>query len=731
MKTFPRVALVALALIPLLVGGCSAESKRLRQLERAAEYMKTGDRERARLEYQNVLQKFPEDITAIEGMANIWHDRGSTMRALSILTKLSSLAPGNLGARVKRAQLLMTLGLSREARREAQGILERSTSAGEALLVLSETVRAPEDIKAVEAFLQGFPEKDTVWFHLATANLLNLRGDRPKARAAINRALAVDSKSAAAHAAMGAMQTALNNPTQAAAEHKLAAELSPVRSRYHFQQVGYLAQTGATAAAIEALNAILKKAPDNQSAWRALAQIALAEKRHADALGLLDKALALDAADYEALILRARVWHAQGEVPKAIAEYQRIGGQFPGIGLELPSLGAAQLQNNDVAGATATLEQAVGVFPDNLEVALLLGQLHLRGGQNERVIASMARVLGQRSDLVPAYLLMIDAAKAAGKLDALVALFRQNIAANPSGSLLHYMLGVTLRQQEKLGEARQSLEKAVELTPDFGAALIDLGNLDLLENKTDAARQRGQSLIEKAAKQPGAGTALQAAGRLLVARAYAVEKKWSETEAAALEALAVDRNLGPAQGLLAQSWSERKGEPGIAARVDAFLAKFPGEPFALRLGAQSLVELGQYAKGRDLYEQFLAKNPTSALVLNNLANLYTDQLKDSTRGLELARKARAAAPTDAAVADTLGWILYQRKEYPEALALFEESVKSMPGNGEVQYHLGLANRALGKNEPALAALRAAVAVNGDFPGKADAKRVLAEMEKAK
>ena len=731
MKTFPRVALVAIASIALLLGGCSAESKRLRQLERAAEFMKTGDRERARLEYQNVLQKFPDDITAIEGMANIWHDRGSTMRALSFLTKLSSVAPGNLGARVKRAQLLMTLGLSREARREAQGILERSTSAGEALLVLSETVRALEDIKAVEAFLQGFPEKDSVWFQLATANLLNLRGDRPKARAAINRALAVDSKSAAAHAAMGAMQTALNNPTQAAAEHKLAAELSPVRSRYRFQQAGYLAQTGATAAAIEALNAILKEAPDSQSAFRALAQIALAEKRHADALGLLDKALALDAADYEALILRARVWQAQGEVPKAIAEYQRVGGQFPGIGLELPSLGAAQLQNNDVAGATATLEQAVGVFPDNLEVALLLGQLHLRAGQNERVIASMARVLGQRSDLVPAYLLMIDAAKAAGKLDALVALFRQNIATNPNGSLLHYMLGLTLRQQEKLVDARQSLEKAVELTPDFGAALIDLGNLDLLENKTNAARQRGQSLIEKAAKQPGGGLALQAAGRLLVARAYAAEKKWSDTETAALEVLSVDRNLGPAQGLLAQSWSARKGEPGIAARVDAFLAKFPGEPFALRLGAQSMVELGEYAKGRDLYEQFLAKNPNSAVALNNLANLYADQLKDSARGLELARKARAAAPSDPGVADTLGWILYQRKEYPEALALLEESVKGMPASGEVQYHFGLVNRALGKNEPALAALRVAAAVNGDFPGKADAKRVLAEMEKAK
>lgn len=731
MKTFPRVAFLALAALALLLGGCSAESKRLRQLERAAEYVKAGDRERARIEYQNVLQKFPDDITAVEGLANIWHDRGSTMRALSYFTKLSSLAPGNLGARVKRAQLLLSLGLGREARREAQAILERSTSAGEALVVLTESVRTPEEIKAAEAFLQGFPEKQTVWFHLATANLLNLRGDRANARAAVNRALDVDPKSPAAHAAMGAIQIALNNPTQAAAEHKLAAELSPVRSRYRMQQAGYLAQAGATAGAIEALTAITKEAPDSQSAWRALAQIALAEKRHADALGLIDKALALDAADYEALILRARVWQTQGEVAKAIAEYQRIGTQFQGMGLELHSLGSAHLQNNDVAAATATLEQASGIFPENLDVALLLGQLHLRAGQHEKVIASMARVLSQRSDLVPAYLLMIDAAKGSGKLDALVALFRQNIAANPNGSLLHYMLGITLRQQEKLAEARQSLDKALEITPDFGAVLIDLGNLDLLEKKPAAARGRGQLLIEMAAKQPGGGVALQSAGRLLMARAYAAEKKWTETEAAATEVLALDRNIAPAQGLLVQSWTARKGEPGVTGRIDAFLAKYPGELFALHLGAQAMVELGEYTRGRDLYEQFLAKEPNSAVVLNNLANLYADHLKDTGRALELARKARAAAPAASAVADTLGWILYQRKEYPEALALLEESVKSNPGNGEVQYHLGLVNRALGKTEPALAALRVAAAAQEDFAGKADAKRVLAEMEKAK
>ena len=55
----------------------------------------------------------------------------------------------------------------------------------------------------------------------------------------------------------------------------------------------------------------------------------------------------------------------------------------------------------------------------------------------------------------------------------------------------------------------------------------------------------------------------------------------------------------------------------------------------------------------------------------------------------------------------------------------------MAANGEVQFHLGMANRALGRNEPALAAFRLAVAAAGEFPGKDDAKRQLAELEKAK
>ncbi|MBL9200515.1 MAG: tetratricopeptide repeat protein, partial [Opitutaceae bacterium] len=382
-----------------------------------------------------------------------------------------------------------------------------------------------------------------------------------------------------------------------------------------------------------------------------------------------------------------------------------------------------QLQQNDLPGATTTLEQANARFPDNHEISILLAQLHLRAGQHDRVIAAMSRVLGRRGDLVQPYLLMIDAAKAAGKLDALADLFRQNIASNPSVSLLHHMLGLTLRQQNKPAEARTSLEKAAELAPQFVPSLTELVGLDLAEGRNDAALERAKQFTERLPKA--------AVGPLLTAQVHHAAKRWPEAEAAATQALQLDRNQGSAYGVIADSFAARRSEPGISAAIEAFLAKFPAEQAAQRVAAQALVVVGAHERGRELYEKILATSPNLVPVLNNLANLHAEQLGQLDRALELGRKARAAAPADPAVADTLGWIHFRRKEYTEAAALLEEAAKGLAGNPEVQFHLAMLRRTQGQNDAALAALRAAADAKVDFPGKEEAKRALAELEKTK
>src|SRR4029078_6648775 len=63
--------------------------------------------------------------------------------------------------------------------------------------------------------------------------------------------------------------------------------------------------------------------------------------------------------------------------------------------------------------------------------------------------------------------------------------------------------------------------------------------------------------------------------------------------------------------------------------------------------------------------------------------------------------------------------------YQEAAELLEQSASKSPGNGEIQFHLGMANYMMGRLDGARPALEKAVAASGYFPGKDEAKTRLA------
>ena len=87
-------------------------------------------------------------------------------------------------------------------------------------------------------------------------------------------------------------------------------------------------------------------------------------------------------------------------------------------------------------------------------------------------------------------------------------------------------------------------------------------------------------------------------------------------------------------------------------------------------------------------------------------------------------------PSDAAIADTLGWILYKRADYQQALILLRESAQNLPDNPEIQFHLGMANYMMGQMDDARTAFRQAVAAPADFSGKEEARQRLSSLEAA-
>jgi len=89
----------------------------------------------------------------------------------------------------------------------------------------------------------------------------------------------------------------------------------------------------------------------------------------------------------------------------------------------------------------------------------------------------------------------------------------------------------------------------------------------------------------------------------------------------------------------------------------------------------------------------------------------------------LAEKAQAAAPNNAAVADTLGWALYQKGDLARAEELLTRVAKAAPASGEVRYHLGMVYAKQGKTEDARRELEAAIKA-GNFKGIEEAQRTL-------
>ena len=97
------------------------------------------------------------------------------------------------------------------------------------------------------------------------------------------------------------------------------------------------------------------------------------------------------------------------------------------------------------------------------------------------------------------------------------------------------------------------------------------------------------------------------------------------------------------------------------------------------------------------------------------------------KALDIARQANDAAPDNADIEDTLGWILVQRGELEEGLRYLQSSASTRPDNPSVQYHLGVAYQKAGRERQAVRALKKAVRL-GNFDDLEAAKLALEEVE---
>lgn len=138
---------------------------------------------------------------------------------------------------------------------------------------------------------------------------------------------------------------------------------------------------------------------------------------------------------------------------------------------------------------------------------------------------------------------------------------------------------------------------------------------------------------------------------------------------------------------------------------------------------------GEIAPATATFEKALARFPKLAQAQRNLAALYAATPGKEARAFELATTARTVLRNDPSLAKTLGRLSYGRKDYRYAVTLLEEGLRSGTPDAASLFMLGMSHYQLKDSAASAAALQKALAAGLPEPSAAEARRVLAEVQK--
>lgn len=521
------------------------------------------------------------------------------------------------------------------------------------------------------------------------------------------------------------------NAAETALAEGIAAREAAGRSAAAFKalQVGMAFNGGDRAGAIARMEEIVTQAEaeDARESVEELGRLKVTLARMQQATGnevaarqLVEAVLAADASNGDALKMRARWQIADDEVDGAVATLRMVLDAAPEdaeamtlmaeahtragnhelardfLSLAVEASGRAPAESIRYAqrliaegrtdAAEAPLIAALRLAPDNEQLLVALGQLYVKTGDMPRAtqVADTLRRVGTDSAKRAADVLQAEILRQSQGIDQAIEYLDQVAASGDLGART-----VAVRARLAAGDtagAVTALEAALTETPD---------NLQL-------------RLLQ--------GTVKMALGDLTGA----------ETD---YRALVADRpDLVPARLQLARLLFADGRADAARATIEDGLAAAPGSPDLLWAKASYLERDGDIDSAIALYETLYERLSNSPIVANNLASLLATWREDDeslARAHAVARRLRGTEVP--AFQDTYGWILQRRGETAEALTYLEPAANSLANDPIVQYHLGVAYRALGRETEALRQFEKAVALVGEIDTRPQIEEARAEV----
>ena len=666
--------------------------------KRASDYAASGDRyvekgqlKEAVIEYRNAVKADPKraDVYAKLGRALRRLERAPD--AYAALTRGVELNPADVGTQLEVASLLIAAGDFEGARQRAEQALKIQPSSPDALIALGTA-------------LAGLERLD-------------------EAVRKMEEATRVDPSHAGAIVTLGSFRLAEGKRDEAERLLRKAAELDTRSARPQIALANLYWATGDRKGVERALSEAFAREPGNRLAHRAAAMLYLVANRPVEAERHL-RVLA-EGEHPSASLALARFLASRGRRDEAMKSLEKtVKAPEPEIQAASRALRARLMlggSSPDAKAAVAEARKAVQLSPEAAETHYALGLALAAEGNYDAADAAFAEVLRLEPRASVAAVERSRLGLARGDARAAVSAARAAVSAPAGGVAASLQLVRSLRAAGRLDDARVELESIMrrgeptaEMRTEQGWLALASGNrqvartafeqasatdglvtLDLLEGRTDAARERVRSQM---AARPNDPSLL-----ILSARVELAAGKPADAEPFVTRVIELDPRALDAYYLLAESHRRQSDidrvradyERAAAARPDAVV------PTRTLLG---LLEEGQKrpSEAERQYRAALARDPHAGVAANNLAWLLAEQERfDEAR--PLAEVAARELPARAEPRHTLGWILLKSGRPSDAIPLLEAAVRMAPDRPRYQEHLEEARREVRRQQQARAA----------------------------
>jgi putative PEP-CTERM system TPR-repeat lipoprotein len=437
-----------------------------------------------------------------------------------------------------------------------------------------------------------------------------------------------------------------------------------------------LLKRGEARKASTVVDGILKREPGNVAMLNLLGIIRLAAGDRAGARTAYVAAIKAAPSFYPAHLNLARIDETDNQPERARQRYLGVLKAAPAHLDAMLELARLEEASGRPTEAVRWLDKARSARAQDIRPHLALSALYQRQGQAARALDAAKDAQALVPDHPSTLLALAQTQIAVGNGDAARSVLRRLVQVAQFQPGLLVQAAALQMQAGDLESARYTLSKVLLADASYAPALALGVRLELQSGNANEAEKQLQALLGRS----GAAAEAQA----LLGEIRMTQKRFPDAIAAYRKAHALAPSSATAFGLYGALMAS--GQPADAATLMAgWRTRYPQDRLAAHALGEAWMAQKDAAKARAVYAELVRTNAKDARAHNNLANVLL-QLGDTT-ALSHAEQARALAPNQPQVNDTLGWVLVQQGQAEKGLRYLREAALRAPDDPDIQRHL--------------------------------------------